>query len=65
MSKLTTFPVATFCLAIAFLIVVGIGGVLALQHELTYLNYAKTVGVVAVALGLLGIGRGRDSESKP
>jgi hypothetical protein len=65
MNRLTTFPVATFCLAIAFLIVVGIGGVLAIQHEISYLDYAKTVGVVAVALGLLGIGRGRDSESKP
>lgn len=67
MQKLTTLPVATICLAIAFLIVVGVGGVLVITNSenLSFEDYVKSVGVVAVALGLLGIGRGRDAESKP
>lgn len=63
--NLKTLPIATLCLAIAFVLVVVVGGIKVLDDSLGYVAYSKQVAILAVGLGLLGIGRGLDSEHKP
>lgn len=63
--NLARVPVATICLALAFVIVVVVGGVKVIDSDLSYITYAKQVALLAVGLGLLGIGRGLDTEHKP
>ena len=63
--NLKSLPVATLLLAVAFVVVVVVGGVKVIDGSLGYVSYCKQVAVLAVGLGLLGIGRGLDAEHKP
>ena len=63
--NLKTLPVATLCLAVAFVLVVVVGGIKVLDDSLGYVTYAKQVAILAVGLGLLGIGRGLDQDHRP
>jgi hypothetical protein len=56
--------VARLCTAIVLVIVVIIGGIVVILDPQT-LDFKDYVATVAVAAGLLGIGYGLDSESKP
>lgn len=59
---MTNGVIARVATAIIVVIVVVIGGILAIDHTITYADYMKDV---ALGAGLLGIGYGIDPHSKP
>ena len=59
-ANLNDSPVTTTLIAVAFIIIVIVGGVVTIVNPdtLSFDRYITSVGIAAGALGLLGIGRG-------
>ena len=64
--NLNDSPVTTILMAVAFTVIVIVGGIITIVNpdSLSFDRYITSVGIAAGALGLLGIGRGINAGQK-